>query len=368
LGQGADPHCALQAQQYFDDFQWTLTGVQINDSGDNTWLSVALSAAAGAIKSLAGDSAGNIADKLENAVLNKKPSGDDYLGASHNGDNQFQPGIADWPNLDQLVYQSLSGQNAKGNIGLYAENRRVGGPRILDWSVRLTSLRVESKYHTENDPQDIYVQARALMYHSSGEQTLGDPARYPSTVRGDDLELNTYYQTWEFVPWKGEGQRTKEDSGNLDSGWELNPNHPSDPDTAVESPLLFIDLSVWEDDTSPQHATDDQDDLMGYHSNAIFLADFLSGLNDQTTVEVADSVWQDGSLIRTAKARFPVRISGNAGSDSKIYWGEAYSPDPFVAEGEVSLEYEVSVTWVKELSRASCRTLRQPCGSCPACP
>jgi hypothetical protein len=205
-----------------------------------------------------------------------------------------------------------------GDIDIFLQNYRVGGPRILQYKVTLKSITIERGYEEADceEPNEIFVHARAFLSDGSRNSKLIPTTRLDNGV-------------WSL--------RTGE---RRDFGAEgILQQKTYSAETAPESPLLYVEIGVWEDD--------DEKDLLGIHSETTFLADFL-GYSDAGV----DEVTPEGLFVRRVKDVRSRYVNGFAGSDNHCWdWWDSYIWFPHAPEGKVRITYEVEVTWLKRMRR-----------------
>lgn len=219
---------------------------------------------------------------------------------------------ADWNVGPTFGPVALSGPS--GDIGLYYRTRRLPAPRILDYSVRLVSITVDDSYEEDDcaPPNEVYVHARGQLHQ--GESSLPGTVRLPD---GDAVLSLDEGETYYFGSSEG-----------------VIDEMSFTPETAPESPFLYVELGVWEDDSSP--------DLMGIAAETLPLGDSLSASMDGT-----DDTTSEGYFVRHATFTRSVSVHGYAGSDNHCWGLLAHGWDPDAEEGGATLVYEVELTWLK---------------------
>ncbi len=242
---------------------------------------------------------------------------DDNLGTFSQTYNHAFGGF-EWGSAAQEGPFKLTVGREKGDIDLFVQNLRVGGPQILGYSVKLKSLKVDQGYEEGDceEPNEVFLHSTVFLYQGG---PIPAATRFPS-INGKWL-LNTG-QTENFggVPLPlAEKSFTAE--------------------TAAESPLLYLEFGVWEDD--------EDKDLMGLYSETIFLSDLLQ----RGFSEVVDEISPEGLFIRRAKLQRFASMHGYTGSDDHCYGIWAVAGDPNANEGRVNLEFEIEVTWLKRTRR-----------------
>lgn len=200
-----------------------------------------------------------------------------------------------------------------GDVDLFFTNLRVGGPRILSYAVRLKSIKITDDYE-ENDcggPADVFLNARASLYQ--GGTQLDDTTRLPATG------------TWEISQgatesWGGAAQIIGQRTFTVQN--------------APESPFLYIELGVWEDDS--------EKDLIGLFADTVLLSDLIGSRFDAT-----EGTTPEGFFTRRTKTTRSAFVQGYAGSDNHCYGIWAHGWNPHAREGGAELTYEIDVTWLK---------------------
>lgn len=323
------------AQQRFSDhFEFTFAGTE-HDTSPSQWWGVAAGIPAAALgcyltSKLPGP--GNVPVKcgagglalggyVTNAVNDALRDDDDKLGSTSQIYQHTVGGFGFGSAAQQGPFK-LGGDRDRGDIDIYVQNFRVGGPQILQYTVKLRSLTVLENYDGIGDcqePNEVFLQARAFLYEGG---PLTAAKRFPTT---DWWSLNT-----------GETENF--------GGVPLVLEHKTfTAETAQESPLIYVELAVWEDDE------DEDKDLMGIHSETFLLTDLLSNGSGAVTVNEISS---DGLFIRRARLLRSAEVWGYENSDDHCVnfpWATATDADNLL--GRVNLEYEIEVTWLKRTRR-----------------
>ena len=332
-----------QAQALFSDhFEIGFSGAEF-DADSSTWFDFVVTAGAKALGDyLGGPVGGTLGEKVGNYLTG---AGDDdelehlgeYSFISRYGD-EWSGGINGPATTNKLGGTSQEG----GDIDISVKTRRVGGPRILEWKVTLKSLTVEEGYDEGwpdlpcDQPNEVILHARTFLYSEKSEPKLPDTRRHPSGTGYWELRSG---QTTNFNDGKG-----------LNLGAVRYDVGSASESSAPESPLLYIEMGFWETDFGNGH----QEDLLGLHSETIFLADLLSVPSGWT--ELSDEI-DDHAFVRRAKSRRYAFLNGFAGSDAECHTFQ--SPPPPLTylrnrnaqEGRIAIQYEVEVTWLKRMSR-----------------
>ena len=314
--------------RFSNHFEFQFGGAEF-DSSPSKWygyvagvgaaaLGCAISVKAGHPKAGCTASAG--AGKWLSDEINKAlEDNDDKLGTASQIYNHSLGGF-EWGPPDEQPPLALTQDREGGDINIYVQNFRVGGPRILQYKVTLKSMTVLEGYDLGScpEPNEIFLNSRAFLYEGGSE--LGAAERFPSSNGVWKLKTN---ETEDFggVPFV-----LKQSSFTAEN--------------APESPLLFVEFGVWEDD--------EDKDLMGLFSDTIFLPDLLA-LEPPFAV---DEVSPEGLFIRRAKMEQFVQVHGYEGSDNHCFSGpSAVAGDSDELQGRVNLVYEIEVTWLKRALR-----------------
>jgi hypothetical protein len=224
----------------------------------------------------------------------------------------------DWITGSELGPVKFQGEKKKGELSLYYTNRRAGAPRILSYRVTLRSLTLDNGYELLDckPPNEIFVNARAALYQGT---SLPQTKRFP---QGKGLLSFTEGQTHGF----GDAFVVGEER------WE------STPDRAPESPFIYVEFGVWEND--------DSKDLVGIHADTIFLTDILSKAWNPT-----DEFTPEGFLVRRTKVERSAVVQGFDGSDNNCRAGlsalKAFAWDPKAPRGRARLTYRIDVKWLR---------------------
>jgi hypothetical protein len=198
---------------------------------------------------------------------------------------------------------------ASGDIDIHVSTRRMGAPRIKEFRVNLKSIKVLQGYEEGIclEPNEVFLEARAFM--PSAGSLAPASTHYP---RGGG--------TWSIATGK-----TMRFGGTGESiAWVIHP-------VAIESPVLYVEIGVWENDK--------QKDLMGLHSQSIYLEEFVANAGADEGTDQGD--------IRTVNYTFSRTVHGYAGSDNHCHTSVPQGWKPSAEEGKVTLEYDVYVKWLK---------------------
>ncbi len=253
-----------------------------------------------------------LSDEINKATSND----DDELGTDSHTYNHTLGGFGWGAATEEGPFKLTEGRE-KGDIDLYVQNFRVGGPRILQYKVSLKSLTVVEGYEVSGceEPNEIFLNSRMFLYEGGSELTAAD--RFPAGTT-----------------WKLKTNQTENFGGVPLVLKQAN----FTPENAPESPLLFLEFGVWEDD--------EDKDLMGLVSDTIFLTDLFS-LEFPLTV---NQVSPEGLFVRRATMEQTVDVVGYEGSDDHCsIW--AYAGDADERQARVSLVYQLEVTWLKRTLR-----------------
>ena len=318
----------VRAGRFSDHFEFTFGGVEFDSSPSKWWgyaagvgtaaLGCFLSAKAG--QPVTGCSASLTLGAGTSKVINDAiKDDDDKLGTNSQTYHHALGGMEWGPPNEQGPFK-LGGDRDGGDIDLYVQNFRVGGPRILQYTVSLKSITVLEGYENGDceEPNEVFLHSRAYL-HQGGSQ-LDGTTRFPSAEGTRNIRTGD-----------------TEDFGGIPLVLKT---QTFTPETAPESPLLFVELGVWEDD--------EEKDLMGLSSSMIFLPDLLS----QRFPYAVNEVTPEGLFVRRAKMLQNVQVTGYEDSDKDCYGGiMAVASDPDENQARVNLEYEIEVTWLRQALR-----------------
>lgn len=312
--------------RFSDHFEFTFGGAEFDSSPSKWWgyIGGAGAAALGCFLSFkvghpkeGCKASGDLGIATANVINDALKDDDDKLGTFSRANNHTLGGF-EWGSPAEEGPFKLAGDRDGGNIDLFLQNHRVGGPQILQYSVKLKSLTVVAGYEEASceEPNEVFLHSRAFL--SQGGPLI-DTTRFPSA--SGVWSLNTG-ETEDFggTPLVL-GQQTFR------------------PEAAAESPLLYVEIGVWEND--------DEKDLMGLHSQTFFLADLLS----TNFNEIVDDITPEGLFVRRAKLRYFAPLHGYSGSDNHCYGIWAVAGDPNAEKSRVNVEYEIEVTWLKRTRR-----------------
>lgn len=309
------------AGRYNNKMAFGFGGVEYDSSPSKAW-GVVAGIAASALVCVGGAEVGLPCDSLVGAgsatafgtavavgVNQLLQDDDDNLGLAEAASNQS----ANWNVGATFGPLKLDGQDS-GDISLYYRNHRVPAPRILNYSVRLKSIKLLDDYE-ENDcrsPNEVFINARAALHQ--GESTLPGTIRIPS---GNEVFLLAEGETHTFGPTDG-----------------VISSRSFTPETAPISPFLYVEVGVWENDKDK--------DLMGIEADTMFLGQYISAYMDS-----ADDTTSEGYRIRHATFTRVATVHGYAGSDNHCWGWGAHGWDPQAVEGGARVEYQVDLTWLK---------------------
>lgn len=288
-------------------YEYAVNGVEYDDSPSPAWgyiIGIGAVAAKCALTSCLADSASTLAlGKVVSDQVNKTlKDEDDKLGVAT---GSFDGDVV----VDRE--QAPVRLDGSGNVSIAVSYHRVGAPKILHHSVTLRSLKVLEGYEVAacREPNEIFVNGRALLYaNNTLGSTLGEATRLPaapgvwSIKQGETRQLGVVVQDREFPV-----------------------------ESAPESPVLYIEFGVWEDDS--------EKDLMGLHSETIRLADFLSNRNHGE-----QAVSREGYFTRTVTSQRTFTVHGYTGSDKHCPGAVGHARAPSAEQGRVELTFDVAVT------------------------
>ncbi|MEW5804256.1 MAG: Ig-like domain-containing protein [bacterium] len=319
---------------FSDDFYFSISGVEYDSSPSKAW-----GVAAGVLTTAVGcyisykakifkegcPVSGSLGYVVGKAVNDALEDDDDNLGIVEGLYHQKIGGFGwEGDDIEQGPFRfggPLRGEE-KGNIDIWVQNERVCGPRILQYKVTLKSIKITDDYEEDDcsPPNEVFLHSRVFLGGSGS--ILSSTKRFPD-----------YGSFWLLS--QGETKDFGASPLILDE-------RTYSVETAPESPLLYIELSVWEDDEGK--------DLMGIHSWTIFFEDFFEysysfypSENDEYTPE--------GYFIRRVKRQYTAYVHGYAGSDNHCWGWWAHGWDPQAHEGAAELTYEVEATWLKMTMR-----------------
>ena len=318
----------VRAGRFSNHFEFTFGGAEF-DSSPSKWWGYAAGIGAAALGCYLSVKAGEpvsgckssltLGEATANIVNEALKDEDDKLGTNSLTFNHSVGGFEWGPPNEQGPFK-LGGDRNGGDIDLFIQNLRIGGPRILQYKVSLKSITVLGGYENGDceEPNEVFLHSRAYL-HQGGSQ-LDATTRFPSS----------------------------------DGEWNITTGHTEDfggvplvlktetftAETAPESPLLFVELGVWEDD--------EDKDLMGLSSRMVFLPDLFS----QPLPYAVNEVTPEGLFVRRAKIMQYAQVGGYEDSDDHCYgWIWATASDPDEHQALVNLEYEIEVTWLKRTLR-----------------
>jgi len=309
--------------RYNDKIEIGFSGMESDGSPSKAW-GVVAGIAAGALTCAAAiklghpvagcEAAVGVGGYVAGAVNNALSDDDDHLGAVSPITNASPN---DW-NLGSQQTSKLGGPDRTGgDIDLHYHNQRVGSPRILSYAVRVKSIKVTDDYE-ESDcsgPADVFLNARAHL-HQGQSQMIGS-TRLPASGN-----------------WQIAQGATKTFSPPLQIGGQT-----FSSDNAPESPFLYVEIGVWEEDQDP--------DLMGILADTLMLTDVLGG-----QYQASEETTSEGGFVRRVKFDRTAVVHGYAGSDNHCWpWWKAHGWNPQAEEGGAIVTYEIELTWLKAPTR-----------------
>jgi hypothetical protein len=314
-----------QSRGYSNHFEFSFAGFEKDSSGSKIW-GAAAGFGAAALGCYASVQVGQpvkgctasagLGVRLADVVNNALSDDDDHLGVVS---ETFQYGLNGfrWGPVGRQGPVRFGGnEKNNGTVDLFYENRRAGAPHIVQYAVRILSIKLLKGYEFSgcDAPNEVFINARAHLHE--GQTNLSGPVRFPS---GNDV-------------WKMRDGDTASFGGGL-----LVAQDTYGATVAPTSPILYVEFSVWEDD---KHK-----DLMGNHARTYFLTDLLSA-----ATEIRDTTSSDGYPVRRSTMRTTKRVHGYPGSDGhcSIF---ASGFDPNGIAGQVDIRYEVEVTALKNFPR-----------------
>ncbi len=343
-----DPNCIEkcldQESTHSDVFEAAFSGIEADTE---RWWSDLIDIPATAALCYAANKAGaadpdckqsaSIAQSLESAVKSALDEDDDFMG-SH-----LVTGARDASSLGWGIGSTggpfeLSGREEHvGPINITTETARMGSPRVIGYNVRVKEMRLIEGYEecssNGTDVNELFMEARAQLFRS--DRALRTTSRFSDNTgrwivaEGSDVDLR--------------------------GGFDVQPESVSSNGFGEDSPVLFVEMNVWEQDDS-----DEQKDLVGLYSRTIPLARFVSG--DVTDAAVSDTVLPGGRLARQIVREITVDTHGWWGSDCEDcrgFFGGACNGPHYDRDGDgvretldfdkgrVRFTYEVSMTVLK---------------------
>lgn len=330
--------------EFTDHYQWAVNAVEFDENNADVWGKVAGAAAVGiscvvgfsggVTLAAAGECAGGaltLGGKVSAAVESALGADDDKLGtidvATHLGQNEFQFPLTG-PEGDGPHLFTDGGDRLQG----FVRAQETGGLMLLDYEVELKKIDILESYELFSgceDPPEIYAIARGYAFDKA---SLPDGTRHPAGSEVFGLPIDFFI-----------------------GPTVVKSNHPAG--TAVETPGVYIEISVWERDG------DRDADLMGILSEFFTWQNLFSadGFDEPTLSNMVriDRVTPEGFPALEIRATFIDRsLRGFVGSDrhcvnitNNADLALLAAQDPNGRQGHVAVTYEVRATWLKSVGR-----------------
>jgi hypothetical protein len=260
--------------------------------------------------------AGSVGVYVADAVNGALADEDDHLGSidvTHTGGVLGQ----NWNvGNDVIGPRKLAGPTKNGgDVDLFYRNRRVAAPRILGYKVSVNSIAVDQGLDCERE-NDVFLQARAMLH--DGRQELVSTTRFPEG---------------EPENWKINEGSTKTFSPPLVIAQES-----FAAESAPESPFLYVEIAPWE------HDDNDANDSFGIEAETIPTGDLVG-----ITGNSVDGISSEGFFTRTKTVTIHKAVNGWQAADT--CGSGAGGVDVHRPKGRVRLEYQVEMTWLRQIRR-----------------
>jgi len=358
-------------RQYTENFQIAFSGVQFNTHSSDLWgkladgigdaIDAAIASRVGVPIPLGSALADKVKEKLYSdpvIYFGEKDFQfdlirDELRRPADMGCAEALPGFA-WSLADSSRFQLGGSTKTGGDINMWINNQRVGGPRILQWSVKILSITLLEKYTDPGKHCDVFVNARAYLFPRKPSGGLPATERFPRDSNLSCSRLRTWCMddgdTICFVDGLAQLLNSPCQRQTVNDGLQINLPMTGLPDNAVESPLIYIEFGFWDDDDSGH-------DLIGLHSTTVFLTDLLAGgaggklvnehLEGPPLKEELES--SNPPVRRVTQTRYAVEHGWGDSDTACGFWDNPFlgPRHPERPKGKIGIKYEISVTWLK---------------------